>query len=116
MGAHAYVSKGAPPDEVEKAIYSVYDNDFYHNDLVAQSLRNFTKQINRTKKETIQFTNREIEIIQMICEEYTMKEIANKLLLSESTIQNQRVTIMNKMGVKNTAGLVKYAFTKGLIK
>jgi DNA-binding NarL/FixJ family response regulator len=57
-----------------------------------------------------------MEIIQFICEELTMKEIANKLSLSESTVQNQRATIMDKMEVKNTAGLVKYAFTKGLVK
>lgn len=116
MGAHAYVSKGAAPDEVERAIYSVYDNDFYHNDLVAQALRNFAKRIVRKKGESTQFTERELDVIQLICEELTMREIANKLELSESTIQNHRVTIMNKMGVKNTAGLVKFAFTKGLIK
>ncbi len=115
MGAHAYVSKGAPPDEVEKAIYSVYDHDFYHNELVAQALRNFTKQVKRTKKESTPFTERELDIVKLICNEYTMKEIASKLDLSENTIQNQRATILNKMGVRNTAGLVKYALTKGLI-
>lgn len=116
MGAHAYVSKGAAPDEVERAIYSVHDNDFYHNDLVAQALRNFAKRTVRKKGESTQFTERELDVIQLICEEFTMREIANKLALSESTIQNHRVTIMNKMRVKNTAGLVKFAFTKGLIR
>jgi DNA-binding NarL/FixJ family response regulator len=116
MGAHAYISKGAAPDEVERAIYSVYDRDFYHNDLVVQALRNFTRQAVRLKKEPSHFTKREIDIIHLICEEYTMKEIADKLGLSESTVQNHRAAIMNKMEVKNTAGLVKYAFTKGLIK
>lgn len=116
LGAHAYVSKGAPPEEVEQAIYSVFDRDFYHNELVAQALRNFTKQATRLKKESTQFTNREVDIIHLICEEYTMKEIADQLGLSESTVQNYRVAIMGKMAVKNTAGLVKYAFTRGLIK
>lgn len=116
LGAHAYISKGAPPEEVERAIYSVFDRDFYHNELVAQALRNFTKQATRLKKESTQFTNREVDIIHLICEEYTMKEIADQLGLSESTVQNYRVAIMGKMAVKNTAGLVKYAFTRGLIK
>lgn len=116
LGAHAYISKGAPPEEVERAIYSVFDRDFYHNDLVAQALRNFTKQTTRSRKESTQFTRREVDIIQLICEEYTMKEIADQLGLSESTVQNYRVAIMGKMAVKNTAGLVKYAFTRGLIK
>ncbi|HEX5169190.1 MAG TPA: response regulator transcription factor [Cyclobacteriaceae bacterium] len=116
MGAHAYISKAAAPDEVEKAIYSVYDNDFYHNDLVVQALRNFTRQVNKARKEPSQFTKRELDIIQLICEEYTMREIADRLGLSESTIQNYRVAIMGKMSVKNTAGLVKFALTKGLVK
>jgi DNA-binding NarL/FixJ family response regulator len=116
LGAHAYVSKSAAPDEVEQAIYSVFDNDFFNNELVTQALRNFTRKVIRAKKDSINFTEREMEIIQFICEEFTMKEIANKLTLSESTVQNQRATILDKMGVKNTAGLVKYAFTKGLVK
>jgi DNA-binding NarL/FixJ family response regulator len=116
LGAHAYLSKSAPPEEVEKAIYSVVDNDFYHNDLVIRALRNFTIQVTRIRRDAPQFTDREIEIIRLICEEYTMRQIANRLDLSESTIQNQRAAIMDKMNVKNTAGLVKYAFTKKLVR
>lgn len=116
LGAHAYLSKGAPPEEVEKAIYAVVDKDFYHNDLVMRALRNFTIKSTRIRRDAPQFTRRELEIIRLICEEFTMKEIAGRLDLSESTVQNQRATIMDKMAVKNTAGLVKYAFTKGMIK
>ena len=115
LGAHAYLSKSALPDEVENAIYSVVDNDFYHNELVMRALRNFTRQVTRIRRDAPQFTEREIDIIRLICEEYTMKEVAAQLDLSESTVQNQRAVIMDKMKVKNTAGLVKYAFTKGLI-
>lgn len=116
FGAHAYLSKGAPPEEVEKAIYAVVDKDFYHNELVMRALRNFTIRVTRFRRDAPQFTRRELEIIRLICEEFTMKEIAGRLDLSESTVQNQRAAIMDKMSVKNTAGLVKYAFTKGLIK
>lgn len=116
LGAHAYLSKGAPPEEVEKAIYAVVDKDFYHNDLVMRALRNFTIRQTRIRRDAPQFTRRELEIIRLICDEFTMKEIAARLDLSESTVQNQRATVMDKMSVKNTAGLVKYAFTKGLIR
>lgn len=116
LGAHAYLSKGAPPEEVEKAIYAVVDKDFYHNDLVMRALRNYTIRTTRIRRDMPQFTRREFEIIRLICEEFTMKEIAGRLELSESTVQNQRAAIMEKMSVKNTAGLVKYAFTKGLIQ
>ena len=115
-GAHAYLSKSAPPDEVEKAISSVVDNDFYHNELVMSALRNFTRTATKIKKNAPQFTEGDIKIVKLICEEKTMREIAAFLNLSENTVQNHRVSIMEKMGVKNTAGLVKYAFTKGIIK
>lgn len=114
-GAHAYLSKSAPPDEVENAIYSVMDNDFYHNDLVMRALRNFTRNVSKIKKNLPQFTDGDIKIVRLICEEKTMREIALELHLSENTVQNHRVAIMEKMGVKNTAGLVKYAFVKGII-
>ena len=115
LGAHAYLSKNAPPDEVEQAISAVVDHDFFHNQLVMQALRNFTRRDARMKRDLPQLSDRELDIVRLICEEFTMKEIAGKLDLSESTVQNHRAAIMEKMGVKNTAGLVKYAFTKGLI-
>jgi two-component system, NarL family, response regulator DegU len=116
LGAHAYISKSAPPEEVERAIDFVVEHDFYHNTLVTQALRNFTRQIGRTRKEMPQFTDREIVIIQLICDEYTMKQIAKRLNISDKTVQNHRAAIMDKMSVKNTAGLVKFAFLKGLIQ
>lgn len=116
LGAHAYISKGAQPEEVEQAINSVIEHDFYHNTLVTQALRNFTRQVSKTRKDTPQFTDREVAIIKLICEEFTMKQIAKRLDISDKTVQNHRATIMDKMNVKNTAGLVKFAFMKGLIK
>ena len=92
------------------------EQDFYHNAMVTQALRNFTRQAGKTRKDTPQFTDREVAIIKLICEEFTMKQIAKRLDISDKTVQNHRATIMDKMNVKNTAGLVKFAFTKGLIK
>lgn len=115
LGANAYLSKGASPEEVEKAIYSVIDHDFYHNDLVMTALRNYTRVDARIRKEPVQFTDREMHIIRLICEERTMREIARLLELSENTVQNYRSSIMDKMGVKNTAGLVKYAVIRGIV-
>lgn len=116
LGAHAYLSKSAQPEEVEQAINSVIEHDFYHNIMVTQALRNFTRQMNKTLKDTPQFTERELAIIKLICDEYTMKQIAKRLDISDKTVQNHRATIMDKMNVKNTAGLVKFAITKGLLK
>jgi DNA-binding CsgD family transcriptional regulator len=60
--------------------------------------------------------HRELEIINLICDELTMREIATQLKISEKTVQNHRTNIMSKLGVTNTAGLAKFAAAKGLIK
>ncbi len=67
-------------------------------------------------KEPGQLTDREIELVRLIADELTMKEIANKLYLSEHTVKTHRKNLMAKLGVKNTAGLIKKAFLLGLIE
>ena len=63
-----------------------------------------------------QLTAREVELIRLISEELTMKEIAAQLFLSEHTVKTHRKNIMAKMDVKNTAGLIKKAFIFGFIE
>ena len=63
-----------------------------------------------------QLTAREVELIRLISEELTMKEIAAQLFLSEHTVRTHRKNIMAKMDVKNTAGLIKKAFILGFIE
>ena len=63
-----------------------------------------------------QLTDREIELIKLISEELTMKEIADKIFLSEHTVKTHRKNIMAKLDVKNTAGMIKKAFILGLIE
>lgn len=118
MGVHAFLLKNTEPDELEKAIYAVAEKDFYHNDLVAAVLRK-----NVTEKKTGQrpnfrqadLTEREKEILSLICRELTIKEIGQKLSLSENTVRNHRVNMMEKVGVNNTVGLVKYAYEAGIV-
>ncbi len=67
-------------------------------------------------EESGQLSQREVELIRLIAEELTMKEIAEKLFLSEHTVKTHRKNIMAKLDVKNTAGLIKKAFILGLIE
>ena len=60
-------------------------------------------------------TDREREILLLICQELTMKEIGQRLYLSENTVRNHRVNIMDKVGVNNIVGLVKYAYETGIV-
>lgn len=118
MGVHAFLLKNTEPDELEKAIYSVMEKDFYHNDLVASVLRKNVKDRKTGQRPVFQqaeLTDREKEILLLICRELTMKEIGQRLFLSENTVRNHRVNIMDKVGVNNIVGLVKYAYETGLI-
>lgn len=119
LGVHAFLLKNTEPDELEKAIYAVAEKDFFHNDLVAAVLRRNMKQRvsgERPVFKSSELTERESEILLLICQELTLKEIADKLNISEHTARNHRVNLMEKVGVKNTVGLVKYAYESGLIK
>jgi len=118
MGVHAFLLKNTEPDELEKAIYAVAEKDFYHNDLVAAVLRkNVTerKAGQRPNFRQADLTDRENEILALICRELTIREIGQKLSLSENTVRNHRVNMMEKIGVNNTVGLVKYAYEAGIV-
>lgn len=118
MGVHAFLLKNTEPDELELAIYAVADKDFYHNELVATVLRKNVKDRQpgqRPNFEHADLTDREREILQLICQELTMKEIGQRLYLSENTVRNHRVNIMDKVGVNNIVGLVKYAYETGIV-
>lgn len=68
-----------------------------------------------TSASTNTLTRREQDVLRLILDEKTSKEIANELFISEKTVENHRSNLMLKLGVKNTAGLVKKALSKGLI-
>jgi len=114
MGVHAFLLKNTEPDELEKAIDSIVDKDFYHNDWVVSIMRKNVKA-QRPTFSTEHLTEREKQIVQLVCRELSSKEIADKLSISERTIENHRSTIMKKLGVRNTIGLVHYAYQTGIV-
>lgn len=117
IGVHSYLLKKAQPDEVHTAITSVINNDFYYNKLVSAALRKKIQKNNIESPTGIRsgdVSSREAEILALICQELTMKEIGEKLFLSEQTIQTHRKNLLKKTQAKNTVGLVKYAFQNGI--
>lgn len=119
MGVHAFLLKNTEPEELEEAINAVIEKDFYHNHLVASVLRKNVKDRRAGQRPVFsaaELTEREKEIVILVCQELTIKEIGQKLSLSENTVRNHRVNIMEKVGVNNMVGLVKYAYDSGLVK
>lgn len=118
MGVHAFLLKNTEPDELQEAIHAVVEKDFYHNDLVAAVLRKNVKDKKFAQRPMFssELSEREKEIVKLVCQELTIKEIGQKLSISENTVRNHRVNIMEKVGVNNMVGLVKYAYEVGLMK
>lgn len=118
LGVHSFLLKNANPDELEVAIYSVYEKDFYHNDLISSVIRKSLAI--RAQKPSFakisDLSDREKEIFKMICEELSLKEIGARLNISDKTIHSHKANIQSKLGVKNTVGMIKYAYENGLIQ
>ena len=117
-GVSGYVLKNAGEDELVKAIRTVLAGDNYYSNEVAQTLLNIQnrKKINiGSKGGRLTITRREKEIITLITEEFTNDEIATKLDISRRTVEGHRKNILLKLGLKNTAGLVRFAVENSLV-
>jgi DNA-binding NarL/FixJ family response regulator len=119
IGAAAYLGKNADPDEVVETIRMVRDKGFYYNSAAMEVIRENMMGVNPVKPQrTIEteITNREKEVLQLICEQCTTQEIADKLFISNRTVDGHRNNLLSKLGCRNTAGLVVYALQNGLAR
>jgi DNA-binding NarL/FixJ family response regulator len=117
LGANGYLVKNAYPEEIIKAIYSVHETNYYFNELVSTTLlrKIATSRKYKPKYQVgIDLTDREKQVLQLICQEKTAVEIGATMYLSPRTIEGIRATLIEKIGVKNVAGLVLYAVRNGL--
>jgi two-component system nitrate/nitrite response regulator NarL len=114
-GAHGYVSKEAPPEEVLRAIESVYAGEpHFSEDIKRDALNQFV--IGGGKKPPFaQLTSREREVLVHIADGQSNKEIADKLDIGVRTIETHRERIMRRLNIHSVAGLTKYAIANGLI-
>ncbi|AMP98433.1 LuxR family transcriptional regulator [Pedobacter cryoconitis] len=118
IGAHAYLLKDANPVEIREAIYAVHLNGYYFNDLVNKALlkKIITKgNFKPTFKHKIELSERELEVLQLICDEKTAIEIGTEIFLSPRSVEGIKQRLIDKIGVRNTAGLVLFAVKNGLI-
>ena len=113
--ADAYMLKNTGQDEFLRAIERVLENGTYFSqDILPIILDQFQKEKTQTTKPTL--IQRETEVLELIAQEYTSKEIAEKLFISKQTVDTHRINIMQKTNCKNLVGLIKYAIQSGLIK
>lgn len=114
-GADGYVLKEDSDKELYSAIEKIRQGGVYISPRLSEGLTNDWVQTCRGifKSPSERLTKREREILRLIAEGKSSKEIANLLFISIRTAQNHRANIMNKLGIKKTADLVRYAIHKG---
>lgn len=119
LGVNAYLFKNVEPTEVEKAIRTVVEKDFYFNESFRQAMKNrmSVKSPRRLLTDNLpaSLSTREVEILMLICRQLTGTEIAEELNLSARTVDGYRASILDKTGARNTAGLVLFAIKHSLL-
>ncbi len=112
-GAKGYILKDDSADTIIEAIHEIYKGKEYYSDQLKNILYNqvFTKRSTNTTA----VTKREKEVLALIAEGMTNKEIGKKLFVSDHTIISHRKNLIEKFDAKNTAELVKLAIEKGII-
>ncbi|TCD01652.1 response regulator [Pedobacter psychroterrae] len=115
-GAMGYLLKNTDKTELVVAIKSALEGQRYLPQRISQMLLNESLGKSNPSAYFIpKLTSREKEILDLIIKEYTTEEIAEKIFISVKTVESHRSNLIQKLGVKNTAGLVRIAFEKGLV-
>ncbi|NOX87039.1 MAG: response regulator transcription factor [Chlorobi bacterium] len=116
LGVDGYVLKNSDKEQLTNAIFQVAAGKKYFGPNVTLTLLgNDTGQKSRSPDDAVDLTVRELEILKLIAEGYTNKEIGEKLFISHRTVDTHRTNMMKKLNVNNVAGLINYAIKNGII-
>lgn len=119
LGANGYLVKDTDPQEVIEAIQKVYTSDFYFSETVSRAMLSgiSNPSLNPTSElATHGLTERELDVLKLICKEMTTTEIGEALFLSPKTIEGYRKVLMEKINARNMAGLVLFAVKHNLLE
>ncbi len=114
-GAKGFLMKNINKDTLDKAIQTVKTGGNYYSEELFEF---FTKQFTKEKEsqgEEINFTRREKEILQLLCEGLSNKEIADALFVSERTVLGHKTNLLNKTNTKNSLSLMAYAIKNKIV-
>jgi len=118
VGAVAYLVKNTTPQQLITTINEVYTTGFYYSDYVMDIINEcliISKKKIKSRFDEDDLTNREIEILKLICQQYSGVEIADKLCLSARTVEGHRNNLLRKTECKNMIGLIIYAIQNEFI-
>ena len=111
---NGYLLKNAEKNELLDAITAVHQGANYFSEEVKITYQESLFKREVAEKQATELSKREIEVLREIVNELTTKEIAEKLFISQHTVESHRKNMLSKLGARNTAGLVKYALEQEL--
>ncbi len=114
IGVAGYLLKNSDKQELVEAVHKVMKGRHYFSEEVENIILQGLSE--KRSGEVMSLTERELEVVQLLAKEYTNDKIASKLHISFRTVETHRKNIMQKAKAHNLAGLLKYAYGKGLIK
>ncbi len=112
-GASGYLLKHCAPKELVSAVREVARGKTYFTPSVSRQVLDFRRNY-RAEKGSI-LTTREFEVLQMVAEGKTNKEMGGSLFISVKTVEKHRQRLMDKLGIHDVAGLTRYAIARGII-
>ncbi len=119
LGAHGFFTKNSEPEQLENAIKSIRDKDFYFGQELGMVLREaiLWEKNNKPKitASSITISDREMDVIRMACKELSSIEIADRLHINVRTVETHRKRIMEKTNSKNFIGVILFALRHQLI-
>lgn len=119
-GARGYLLKNVKKKELLFAIRYIFDGGTYIGSEIALKTLKRIAQINEMRSQalpsTVELSERETEVLHLIAEGFTNKEMADKLFSSRRTIEGHRLSLLEKTGSKNTARLIRFAVQHGLVE
>lgn len=120
LGVSSYLTKNTNPRDLIYTIKRVYEKGFHYDlrlaSVVRESLTSSKSKRKRVELDKNLLSQRELEVLELICCEYTTSEIAEKLFISPRTVDGHRNNLLLKTGSKNVAGLVIYGIQKKIVE
>jgi DNA-binding NarL/FixJ family response regulator len=114
-GAEGYVLKSAGKEELIRAIKTVYSGrSFISPEISLKVAAADSKELE--SKKMVKLTKRELQVLELLAEGLTNKEIAEKIYLSKRTVETHRKNLIDKTNSKNSSALIKYAIVNGILK
>jgi DNA-binding NarL/FixJ family response regulator len=116
-GASGYVLKsGADTDIVDASRAAMRDDSYLYPSAVTTLVRDYVERGGRGEEQFDVLTPRELEVLKLIAEAYTSKQIADALFISIKTVERHRQNILDKLGMRDRVELTRYAIRRGLVQ